>query len=145
MGYELHITRRKQWFDDGDDIGKEEFIAYVRSDAEFTYPGECGDDFADWRSPSSAYTSWLQWFDGRILTKNPEAEFVDKMVAIAECLKATVQGDDGEVYRSSAETVKPEPPQQIHSGVRRKPGSWLWRLLLVGIIALLTCLWLYYR
>lgn len=32
MGYELHITRRKQWFDDGDDIAKEEFVAYVRSD-----------------------------------------------------------------------------------------------------------------
>lgn len=101
MGYELHITRRKQWMDDGDDISKEEFIAYVRSDPEFAYPGEGGDDMADWKSPTGGYTTWLWWFEGRVVTKNPEAEFVDKMVAVAKKLNAKVQGDDGETYQSS--------------------------------------------
>ena len=101
MGYELHITRRKQWFDEGDDIAREEFLAYVRSDPEFSYPGEAGEDFADWKSPTADYTTWLQWFDGRVITKNPEAEFVDKMVAVAKKLNAKVQGDDGETYQSS--------------------------------------------
>ena len=101
MGYELHITRRKQWFDEGDDITKEEFMTYVRSDPEFAYPGEGGDEFADWKSPAGNYVTWLWWVEGRVITKNPEAEFVDKMVSVAKKLNAKVQGDDGETYQSS--------------------------------------------
>jgi hypothetical protein len=73
----------------------------VRSDPEFTYPGRGGAEFADWQSPTSSYWTWLWWREGRVITKNPEAEFVDKMVAVAAKLKAKVQGDDGETYQSS--------------------------------------------
>ena len=67
MGYELHITRRKFWFDKGDDITLEEFVRYVRGDADFRYPGQNGDDhYANWRSPKSGYESWLCWSDGQI-------------------------------------------------------------------------------
>src|SRR5215216_3734472 len=103
MGYDLHITRRENWCDEGEDISKEEFIAYVRSDSEFSYPAIGGDDYADWTSPKSGYTSWLSWSEGQVSTKNPEAEFVDKMVAIAAKLQAKVQGDDGEIYASSSD------------------------------------------
>ncbi len=145
MGYELHITRRKQWFDEGDDITKEEFVAYVRFDPEFSYPGEGGDDFADWMSPSGGYTTWLQWFDGRILTKNPEAVFVDKMVSIAAKLNATTQGDDGETYRSSTDIVPPEPTASSSGVDPEKIESWTGRLFLVSIIALLAILYFYNR
>ena len=145
MGYELHITRRKQWFDDGDDIAKEEFIAYVRSDPEFSYPGEGGDDFADWKSPSRGYTTWLQWIDGRILTKNPEDEFVDKMVAVAARLNAKVQGDDGETYRSLTDILQPEPSASASSLDPEKVESWTGRLFLVSIIVLLAILYFYSR
>ena len=83
MGYDIHITRRKLWFDKGDDIARDEFARHVRSDLEFRYPGENGDDYADWRSPKTGYESWLCWSDGQIDTKNPEPEFIDKMVAVA--------------------------------------------------------------
>lgn len=103
MGYDLHITRRKSWIDTGDDIAKDEFVALVSKDPEFTYPGQNGVDDADWKSPATGYESWLCWDSGSIYTKNPEPEFIDKMVAIAKLLRAKVQGDDDEVYFSSTD------------------------------------------
>src|SRR5437773_6087542 len=106
MGYDLHITRRKEWIEEGDDITFEEFVRQVQGDVEFRYPGENGDDYADWHSSKSGYESWLGWSDGQIHTKNPEPEFIDKMIAVARELHAKVQGDDGEVYLSATEIQK---------------------------------------
>ncbi len=101
MGYDLHITRRKSWNDDGDDISKEEFLACIRPDAEFTHPGALGDDHVDWKSRRTGAEAWLCWQEGCIDAKDPESEFLDKMVRLAKALGAKVQGDDEEVYLSS--------------------------------------------
>lgn len=103
MGYDLHITRRESWLDDGNDITKAEYEALIRTDSEFTYPSGLGDGYAEWTSPKSGYKSWLYWNEGRIQTKNPKPEFIDKMVHFAKLLQANVQGDEGEVYLSSTE------------------------------------------
>jgi len=140
MGYFLHITRRQHWVDQGDDISFDEFVAYVRSDSEFTYPSQLGDDFADWRSPRTGYDSWLFWNSGQIDTKNPETEFIDKMVAIAKSLGAKVQGDDGEVYLSANEVLKDEadqnPAPQLPTTVAWSPPAFfrwsLWKQLLAA-------------
>ena len=92
MGYDIHITRRKLWFDKGDDIARDEFARQVRGDPEFRYPGENGDDNADWRSPKTGYESWLCWSDGQIDTKNPEPEFIDKMVAVGAIFTPRFRG-----------------------------------------------------
>jgi hypothetical protein len=34
MGYDLHITRRRHWPDEGDDITAQEWLAYVERDSE---------------------------------------------------------------------------------------------------------------
>jgi hypothetical protein len=130
MGYDFHITRRKLWFDKDDDIAFEEFVRHVRSDAEFRYPGENGDEYADWRSPKSGYESWLCWSDGQIRTKNPEPEFIDKMVAVARELRAKVQGDDGEVYLSATEIQKEEaePAAPAPARQRATPAFFKWPL-----------------
>ena len=44
MGYDLHITRRQDWCDVGNDISKEEFIALVKANAEFYYPSDNDED-----------------------------------------------------------------------------------------------------
>jgi len=130
MGYDLHITRRKLWFDKDDDIALDEFIGHVRSDTEFRYPGENGEDYADWRSPKSSYESWLCWSDGQIFTKNPEPEFIDKMVNVARQLRAKVQGDDGEVYLSATEIQKEEleAPSTVSVPARRPFVFFQWPL-----------------
>jgi len=139
MGYDLHITRRKEWIEKGDDITFEEFVRQVQGDVEFRYPGENGDDYADWHSSKSGYESWLGWSDGQIHTKNPEPEFIDKMIAVARELHAKVQGDDGEVYLSATEiqkqageptAVAPAPPRPTFAFLQ-----WpLWKQLVAAFL-----------
>ncbi len=106
MGYDLHITRREDWFDTGHDISHADFLVYLHGDKEFTYPSSLGAHYADWKSPVSGHQSWLCWREGQLETKNPEPEFVDKMVAVAKALEAKVQGDEGEIYESSADLTR---------------------------------------
>jgi hypothetical protein len=139
MGYDLHITRRKLWLDESNDIAFDEFVRHVRGDVEFTYPGQNGDDYADWRSPKSGYESWLCWSDGQIHTKNPEPEFIDKLVAVARDLRAKVQGDDGEVYLSATEIQKedgqrPAPATPAAPAVPAFSRWPLWKRMLAAFL-----------
>lgn len=139
MGYEIHISRRQDWFDDGDAITFDEFVRLVSGDAEFRHPGQSGADFADWRSPKTSYESWLCWSEGQIYTKNPEPELIDKMVLLARQLNAKVQGDDGEVYRSATETENDESAPSVPVPHRSQPipalSRWpLWQRLLAAIL-----------
>lgn len=103
MGYDLHITRRSDWFDDssGPAISREEFDRVVGADQRFAPDAGLGDGFAVWRGSSAKAApdaSWLCWENGEVLSKNPDVAFTKVMVAIASGLGARVQGDDGELY-----------------------------------------------
>lgn len=149
MGYDLHITRREFWSSEGDDIAFDDFVRHVRSDGEFTYPGQLGDDSADWRCPKSGYVSWLSWADGQICTKNPEPVFIDKLVLVAKALQAKVQGDDGEVYLSATEIQKEQPlpdvaPATTAASPLSKFLAWpLWKQALAAF--LLGCVLLVFK
>ena len=100
MGYEAHITRRKNWSDDiGPEIPEQEWLAHLRVD-----PG-LGD---------------AVWSRGNVDAKNPDAAFLQRMVAAAEALGATVQGDDGETYDRSGNALPPPRP-----GVLSRMSAWL--------------------
>ena len=45
----------------------------------------------------------MDWSEGNIYTKNPDEALIDKMVAVARELRAQVQGEEDEVYRSGHE------------------------------------------
>jgi len=109
MGYDLHITRRKDWSGTGNDIAAEEWLAYVKKDPELLLSRENGAHFALWNGKSEVPDPWLDWSEGNIYTKNPDQALIDKMVAIARELRAEVQGDDGEIYRGGGES--PEYPK----------------------------------
>ena len=98
MGYDLHITRRKQWTDAGDDITASEWLNYVAGDAEMKLSSKDGRYWAAWSGSSALPQPWLDWEDGTIYTKNPDEALVRKMCMIARALSARVQGDDGEFY-----------------------------------------------
>ena len=110
VGYDLHITRRKHWSDEGDDISSDEWLAYVRGDPELRLRPEAGPYFAEWSSPEQDDGRWLDWREGHVYSKNPDSALIDKMVAVAEQLRATVQGDDGELYRGSSEEPQEREP-----------------------------------
>ena len=111
MGYEFHITRAKSWtLNTKHRISAEEWIAYVEKDQELSLSRDGGPYFARWSGKSKLNEPWLDWRDGNIETKNPDEALIDKMVAIARELRATVQGDDGEIYRSGHEPPRhPQP------------------------------------
>jgi hypothetical protein len=123
MGYDLHITRRKRWPDKGNDISADEWLAYVRRDQELRLQPENGPYFAEWISASQLDGSWLDWSNGEIYTKNPEAALIDKMVAIARQFGGTVQGDDGEIYDGGS-----DKPRQLPLSLGERLRAWFTRL-----------------
>ena len=109
MGYDLHITRKEDWFDDKPqlDILFQEWEAFVANDPEiqvddtakiFTTEGE--RRLYKWLRIVQTEDDYV-WFDfdrGNIDVKNPDDETIKKMCKIATLLNARVQGDDGEIY-----------------------------------------------
>jgi hypothetical protein len=102
MGYDLHITRKKLWLDEeGPDISWDEWSAYVGNDPELRLAPELGKHMVAMSIKCEYPDPWLDWSEGSIETKNPDEAILAKMLKIAAALKAKVQGDDGEVYRSA--------------------------------------------
>jgi len=110
MGYDLHITRRKDWSATGNDISADEWLAYVEKDSELSLWPTNGPHVARWNGNGKHADSRLDWFQGNIYTKNPEAALIDKMAQIADALGAQVQGDDGEIHRNGRDAlIYPQP------------------------------------
>jgi len=100
MGYEVHITRRKDWADaDGPEISEQEWLAHIAGDPELAS---------------------LVWNRGNIDAKNPDRPLVRRMVSAAAALGANVQGDDGESYDAAGNPLEPPPP-----GVLARIASWI--------------------
>lgn len=98
MGYDLHITRKRDWASpEGPEITSDEWLALVQSDPEFTLDPRNGPCFAIWSGPG-AYACWIDYHHGNLFSKYPTDEFIEKMIALARQLGGKVQGDEGEVY-----------------------------------------------
>jgi len=101
MGYDVHITRAELWAEnEGHWITAEEWLRVVEEDEELQldpHPSN-GPYMAIWNGPSENSEPWLDWADGNVFTKNPDAPLLAKMIELAGKLKAKVQGDDGEIY-----------------------------------------------
>lgn len=143
MGYDIHITRKAQWFDDnGPTISMEEWKAYIASDSELRLDGYAettvgngaalrvkNEGMAVWTAYSKENTAWI-WLDSSgIVAKNPDNEILRKMFQIAQVLGARVVGDDDEEYDADGEMVATEdfsqhdiPPD---SPVSKRPW-WKW-------------------
>jgi hypothetical protein len=127
MGYDFHITRRDDWYDEGADISADEWLKYVESDPELSIDESNGKYFAIWKE------DWLDWRRGEIYTKNPRKNLVEKMIQIANRLNAKVQGDEGEVYIESSQVPDDEEMERNLELIRQRLSSarkqsW-WRML----------------
>lgn len=127
MGYELHITRKKEWFSEDDaPITLDEWIAYVKNDPEMRLDGfaeaqlEDGSVFrtedpslAVWvaysRDGVDGGHAWMWHGGGNIQAKNPDREIVAKMWRIAQRFGARVVGDEGEEYGADGSDLTPRP------------------------------------
>jgi hypothetical protein len=114
MGYEVHITRKTNLFDEGPEISLEEWEAYADSDPLLSVHG-----WVTWRIDGNSVrakifvvreagnpdTAALCWYRGDISAKNPSPAGIVHMVSIADRLNAKVQGDDGEFFDAQGNPV----------------------------------------
>ncbi|WP_035536505.1 hypothetical protein [Paraburkholderia hospita] len=122
MGYDVHITRKQNWFDDEPRISLGEWKSVVMSDDEMRLDGHAAatvgggailrvesEGLAVWTAhPQHDVDGNLAWFDyrvGNIVVKNPDAAILAKMWQLARMLQARVQGDDCEVYGPTGDIV----------------------------------------
>ena len=106
MGYDLYITRKRNWFDDnGPAISRDEWLAIVESDPELSL--RPNDEFltANWNGDCKYPDPWFSYCATAtaIETKNPDEPIIAKMLELAARLGARVQGDEGEVYVTPTE------------------------------------------
>jgi len=122
MGYEVHITRKDQWFDEaGPSISLDDWLDYVKNDPEMRLDGFAeavtsdghvirteNPDIAVWIAYSGheedGNMAWFSHFRNKVSVKNPDKEILQKMHRIATTLVAHVQGDEGEIYDASGES-----------------------------------------
>lgn len=116
MGYDIHITRKKNWYDeDGPSISVEEWAEFVNADPEMRLDGYAQTQLPDGQSlriereglsvwvgysgnDEDGNMAWFLFSNDGVVVKNPDEEILKKMVSIADVLGAKVQGDDGELY-----------------------------------------------
>ncbi len=133
MGYDVHITRKDDWSgDDGPDISREEWLAYVETDKSMRLDREAvvenakGEAFsvqdetlavwADWANREEGKNeAWMWYSHGNVMAKNPDTHMLQKMFLIADAMGGKLQGDEGEVYNSIGEVDRED---------RRKKAWW---------------------
>lgn len=116
MGYDVHITRADDWTDSANaPVALAEWLSYVAGDPEMRLDGVAvahvaGQQALAYESAGLAVwiaysghdvggnRAWFDWYEGRVVVKNPDAEILDKMKRIAAALGARVVGDDDESY-----------------------------------------------
>jgi hypothetical protein len=124
VGYDVHITRKPNWFDSaGPEILLAEWIAVVESDPEMRLDGYAEtrvDNGKMLRLEHDGLSVWIAysghenngnmaWFDfrrGNVVVKNPDSEMLMKMWSLAQRLFARVQGDEGELYDASGNVIR---------------------------------------
>jgi len=127
MGYEVHITRKENWFDDGPEISRDEWFDFVQADSEMRIDGHAVASVgggALLRIEDASISVWvayskhqkngnMAWFwhsRGNIMAKNPDEKILKKMHLIARQLSAKVQGDEGEVYGPEGQPIGERTP-----------------------------------
>lgn len=121
MGYDVHITRKEEWSDDGGpDISREEWLGYVGTDKSMRREQDAvvenaqGEAFSVQDETLAVWTEWAgreegkneawMWLGhGNVMAKNPDEAMLRKMFLIADAMAGKLQGDDGEVYNSIGE------------------------------------------
>ncbi|MBB2749755.1 UNVERIFIED_ORG: hypothetical protein GGI57_000421 [Rhizobium aethiopicum] len=115
MAYDVHITRKENWFDPTPGFTVREWLDYVDSDPELRHDGFAEAPLDDgmalrieqeglsvWTAYSGGTKGndvcWFSWSHNNINAKNPDQEIRQKMWEIAERLGGKVQGDEGELY-----------------------------------------------
>jgi hypothetical protein len=97
-GYDVHVTRHRHWYDvNGPKISLGDWQRYAKSDPDVS--SDAGDSkFFVIRVSGQGVPLLYDRRHGELVVKDPSQAAISKLVQIAQCLHARVQGDDGEFY-----------------------------------------------
>ncbi|PWV97895.1 hypothetical protein DFQ01_12082 [Paenibacillus cellulosilyticus] len=114
MGYDVHITKIKPWFRSmSSPITEIEWRTIVSHDTNIHFVNELEKSFDSSKlhyynngiavlsyteDEGKTTQTYLDFRDGRIVVKYPDAKVIQKMKQIALLLNAYVIGDEGEEY-----------------------------------------------
>lgn len=120
MGYDLHISRAKDWTDsEANPITEGEWWDLVAADPDLELAGAAETETPDgvlryenpglalWRAHPTDEKVWFDFRNGRVVVKNPDEPSIAKMLEVARELGARVVGDDGETYEVPGGTPRP--------------------------------------
>lgn len=140
MAYEVHITRKQNWFDkEGPAITLEEWRRYAAADPEMkldTVPEPATPQgtvrmespgaalWAAWSKTGPRDQQWFRHFRDLITVKDPDAEVIAKMYRVAEALGGKVQGNDGEIYSADGTAPRKITPAPAPEPADSKRGWW---------------------
>lgn len=141
MGYELHITRQENWFDEDAqrEITMKEWTDYVSLDLEMRLDNYAEIELPDrkvlrteeegisvWekysRNGENQNFAWFYYSSGNICVKNSDQEIINKMVDIAGALGAKVQGDECELYKK--EDYLDANLKTVRGNLASSPKAW---------------------
>jgi hypothetical protein len=144
MGYEFHITRKDNWYDeDGPEITLDEWLAVVSDDPEMRLDGQAKVQLPGGRTLRTEDESMAVWTAysehnehgtmvwmwrsslGNVDAKNSDGEIIQKMCRIAQRLSAKVQGDESECYGLDGNVIPESVPKRVYPQ-ERKPWWRFW-------------------
>lgn len=101
MGYDLHITRKKTWSDEGNDISEGQWDELLAKDKSLslTNQTQAGKYIFTYKVPLAKWNDhYFMFANGNITFKNPDNKPIKKASEMAAYLQARIEGDDGEIY-----------------------------------------------
>jgi hypothetical protein len=103
MGYDIHITRRTSWSEEGEpEVSLDEWRAVVESDCDLIALAPTPENplTAMILSPHEGNKGarYFHYLSGQIFVKEPTKSALRKILSIARALHARVIGDEDEVY-----------------------------------------------
>ena len=114
MAYDIHITRRNNWFDkEGPVISEEEWKKVVEEDSELKLTDYAESSLKNkpfeivrlkkhlmglLSDPITKKDFYFVYSPEKITVSDAEENVVEKMKQVAQKLDAKVQGDEGELY-----------------------------------------------
>jgi hypothetical protein len=117
MSYDVHIHRADDHVDAAENpIPREDWEAWVTNASDFRFSesdyvmfqyedGVRKERLAVWMEHPEDEEVALYYYDGSVVTGNPDVHTVRRMVNIADDLGARLQGDDGEFYGADGEPL----------------------------------------
>lgn len=144
MGYNVYVTRRKDWFtEEGPEISLREWVDFVQADDEMRLDGAAeaatgsgevirvkDESMAVWlkysKHEDGGNMAWIWHFQGNVVAKNPDEEILRKMWRVAQVMAAKVQGEESELYGADGRLLQETTVEEAAHRFASKPWWRFW-------------------